>query len=202
MEKNMKLLKVAFSTLYFLLIITNLAKAENYIFGGAKVFNYGVEKSDLQNVNTSLVNLGFSSSTSSTDNRGYGFDLGVGFGISDNLSIETGYVNYGTLTINTRTTGPVENIKTEISGSGLTFAGRYTDDTGLFVRGGMHSWDLTGKVSTSLGSSSEPLGEGTDPFFSVGYKTPGAEGWNIGYDHYVIDDGDIGSITFGYTSSF
>jgi hypothetical protein len=133
----------------------NIANAENYIFGGAKLFNYGVEKSDLQNVNTSLVNLGFSSSSSSTNNTGIGFDLGAGFGITDNLSAEVGYVNYETLEINTKTTGPVENIKTEITGSGLTFAGKYTDDSGLFVRGGMHSWDLSGKVTTSLGSSSD-----------------------------------------------
>jgi len=66
----------------------------------------------------------------------------------------------------------------------------------------MHSWDLSGKVTASLGSSSEALGEGTDPFFSIGYATPGSQGWNIGYDHYVIDDGDIGSVTFGYSSTF
>jgi hypothetical protein len=64
----------------------NIANAENYIFGGAKLFNYGIEESDLQNINTSLVNLGFTSSVSSTDNTGIGFDLGAGFGITDNLS--------------------------------------------------------------------------------------------------------------------
>ena len=188
--------------IFTLLFLSNVAKTENYIFGGAKVFNYGVETSDLQNINTSLVNLGFASSTSSTDNTGVGFDLGLGFGMTENLSIEAGYVNYGTLEINTNTTGPVENIKTEISGSGLTFGGKYTDETGLYVKGGIHSWDLSGKVSASLGSSSEALGDGTDPFFSIGYQTPDSEGWNVGYDHYVIDDGDIGSITFGYFAIF
>ena len=188
--------------IFTLLFLSNVAKTENYIFGGAKVFNYGVETSDLQNINTSLVNLGFASSTSSTDNTGLGFDLGLGFGMTENLSIEAGYVNYGTLEINTNTTGPVENIKTEISGSGLTFGGKYTDETGLYVKGGIHSWDLSGKVSASLGSSSEALGDGTDPFFSIGYQTPDSEGWNVGYDHYVIDDGDIGSITFGYFAIF
>ena len=71
------------------------------MFGGAKVFNYGIETSDLQEINTSLVSLGFSSSTSSTDNTGIGFDLGFGFEIAPILSIEGGYVNYGTLTIKT-----------------------------------------------------------------------------------------------------
>ena len=193
--------------LFFLIILflPNVLKAENYVFGGAKIFNYGVETSDLQNINTSLVNLGFSSSRSETDNTGIGFDLGVGFGVTDNFSLEAGYVNYGTLEINTTTTGPVENIKTEITGNGLTLAGKFSNlgDTGVFIRGGVHSWDLSGKVSTSLGSSSEALGEGTDPYFSIGYMTPGSNsGWNIGYDHYVIDDGDIGSLTFGYSQVF
>ena len=188
--------------IFTLLFSSNFAKAENYIFGGAKIFNYGVEASDLQSINTSLVNLGFASSRSSTDNTGVGFDIGYGIGMNENLSIEVGYVNYGTLEINTNTTGPVENIKTEISGNGLTFGGKYTDESGLYVKGGMHSWDLSGKVSTSLGSSSEALGEGTDPFFSIGYQSPDSKGWNVGYDHYVIDDGDIGSITLGYFSTF
>jgi len=193
--------------LFFLtvLLLSNVSKAENYVFGGAKIFNYGVESSDLQNINTSLVNLGFTTSRSETDNTGVGFDLGVGFGVTDNFSLEAGYVNYGTLEINTTTTGPVENIKTEITGNGLTLAGKFSNlgDTGVFIRGGVHSWDLSGKVSTSLGSSSEALGEGTDPYFSIGYMTPGSNsGWNIGYDHYVIDDGDIGSLTFGYSQVF
>ena len=82
--------------------ISNIAKAnEGYFFGGVKLFNYGVETSDLQEINTSLVALGFSSSTSSTDNSGVGFDFGVGYLIDDTFGFEVGYVNYGTLEINT-----------------------------------------------------------------------------------------------------
>ena len=57
------------------------------MYGGAKIFNYGIEKSDLQEINTSLVALGFSSSTSSTDNTGVGFDIGFGAQISPNLFV-------------------------------------------------------------------------------------------------------------------
>jgi hypothetical protein len=65
------------------LSISSISNAEEkYLFGGVKLFNYGIEGSDLQVINTSLVNLGFSSSTSSTDNTGVGFDLGVGFNVS------------------------------------------------------------------------------------------------------------------------
>ena len=199
----MKVLKKLFLIILFL--IPNTLKAENYVFGGVKIFDYGIESSDLQTLNTSLVNLGFTSSFSETDNIGVGFDLGVGIGIANNLSLEAGYVDYGTLEINTRTTGPVERIKTEITGNGFTLAGKLSNlgDSGIFVKGGMHAWDLSGKISTSLGSSSEALGDGTDPFFSIGYMSPGSNtGWNFAYDHYVIDDGDIGSLTFGYSEVF
>jgi len=186
------------------ILISNTSKAENYVFGGGKLFNYGITTSDLQNINTSLVSLGFSSSTSKTDNTGIGFDLGLGFGITDAFAIEAGYVNYGTLEINTNTTGPVENIKTEITGNGLTLAGKFDlADSGVFVKGGIHSWDLSGKVSTSLGSSSEALGSGEDPYFSFGYRTPGSSsGFTFSFDYYAIDDGDISSLTLGYSSVF
>ena len=75
---------------------------KSYIFGGAKIFNYGIEKSDLRELNTSLVALGFSSSASSTDNSGIGFDVGIGVEIAPNFSIEGSYVNYGTLEIKTK----------------------------------------------------------------------------------------------------
>ena len=66
-------------------------------------------------------------------------------------------------------------------------------------KAGFHSWSFTGTVSASLGSSSEPLGTGTDPFFAIGYK---GDGWYGSYDHYVIEDGDIGSFSVGYSHSF
>ena len=188
---------------FFLINFASLAHADSgYMFGGAKVFNYGIDRSDLQAINTSLVNLGFSSSGSSTDNTGVGFEIGAGVHLSPEIAIEAGYVNYGTLEIKTKTTGPVENITTEIDGNGVTAAGVFIfgdQDDHAYIKAGMHSWEFTGTVTASLGTSSEPLGSGTDPFFSVGYK---GAGWYAGYDHYTIDDGDISSISFGYASQF
>ena len=103
-------MKKAYITIFSLMLVLfniNTTKAEDgYMFGGIKVFNYGIETSDLQVINTSLVSLGFSSSTSSTDNTGIGMDLGFGINISETLAAEVGYVNYGTLEINTTLTGP------------------------------------------------------------------------------------------------
>ena len=177
---------------------SNVHSADAYMYGSGKYFSYGVEKSDLQVINTSLVALGFSSSASSTDNSGIGFDVGLGAEISPNFFLEGGYVNYGTLTINTTTTGTAEKIKTEIKGNGVTGAVKYETD-GFYFKGGMHSWDFSGTVSTSLGSSSDALGSGTDPFFGIGI---GSDGFELGYEYYAIEDGDISALTARFSHKF
>lgn len=191
--------KLLITLVFFLSLQSNVHSQETtYIYGGGKYFNYGIEKSDLQSVNASLIALGFSSSLSETDNSGYGFDFGFGVNMAENLSLEGGYVNYGTLTINTTLTGPSEKVKLEIDGNGVTGAVKYSQE-GFYVKGGMHSWDFEGKISASLGSSSEALGSGTDPFFGIGY---GSDGFEFGYEHYVIDDGDISAITARVSHKF
>ena len=190
-----KLLVLLFS---FLSLQSNVHSEEAYMFGGAKLFNYGIEKSDLQAINTSLVALGFSSSSSSTDNTGIGFDIGFGVEIAPNFSIEGSYVNYGTLEIKTNTTGPTENITTEITGDGIVGAIKYSQE-GYYVKGGMHSWDFSGKVTASLGTSSDSLGTGTDPFFAVGF---GSDQMELGYEYYAIEEGNISAITLRYAHKF
>ena len=149
-------------------------------------------------MNKSLIALGFSSSKSETDNTGVGFDIGLGFGFGEGFSIEGGYVNYGTLEIVTTLTGPSEKLTTEISGDGVTVAG-VIDVEGLYIKAGMHSWDFTGKATASLGSSTQALGTGTDPFFGIGFNSN-----NIitSFEYYAIDDGDISSISLTYRMPF
>ena len=184
----------------FILLSTQIKaySAETYMYGGAKIFNYGIETSDLQEINTSLVALGFSSSTSSTDNTGVGFDIGFGAQIAPNFSIEGGYVNYGTLTINTTLTGPTEKVTTDITGDGVTGAVKFSQE-GYYAKAGMHSWDFSATVKASLGSSSDALGSGTDPFFGVGFGSEQAE---LGYEYYKIEDGDISALTLRYAHKF
>ena len=191
-----KLLILLFSLLS---LQSNVHSEEAYMFGGAKLFNYGIEKSDLRAINTSLVALGFSSSASSTDNTGIGFDIGFGVEIAPNFSVEGSYINYGTLEIKTNTTGPTENITTEITGDGVVGAIKYSSEEGFYVKGGMHSWDFSGKVTASLGSSSDSLGTGTDPFFAVGF---GSDQMELGYEYYAIEDGEISALTLRYARKF
>ena len=63
----------------------------------------------------------------------------------------------------------------------------------------MHSWDFSGKVTASLGSSSDSLGTGTDPFFGIGF---GSEQMELGYEYYKIDDGDISSLSIRLAHKF
>jgi len=194
----MSLKKLFAFTVIFLSVQFKAYSAETYMYGGAKIFNYGIETSDLQEINTSLVALGFSSSTSSTDNTGVGFDIGFGAQISPNFSIEGGYVNYGTLTINTKLTGPTESVTTDITGDGVTGAVKFSQE-GFYAKGGMHSWDFSSTVKASLGSSSDALGSGSDPFFGIGF---GSEQMEFGYEYYAIEDGDISALTLRYAVQF
>ena len=194
----MSLKKLFAFTVIFLSVQFKAYSAETYMYGGAKIFNYGIETSDLQEINTSLVALGFSSSTSSTDNTGVGFDIGFGAQIAPNFSIEGGYVNYGTLTINTTLTGPTESVTTDITGDGVTGAVKFSQE-GFYAKGGMHSWDFSSTVKASLGSSSDALGSGSDPFFGIGF---GSEQMEFGYEYYAIEDGDISALTLRYAVQF
>ena len=195
--------KIIVASIVFIFSLSSILKAEDsYMFGGVKLFNYGIESSDLQVINTSLVNLGFSSSLSTTDNTGVGFDLGIGLNLDENLALEFGYVNFGTLEINTTLTGPSETVKTEITGSAITGAGVFKfgdDQENFYLKAGMHSWDLDGKVTASLGSSTAPLGTGTDLTFGAGFK---ANNWFASYDYYAVEEGDFSSFGIGYSTAF
>jgi hypothetical protein len=189
-----------------LIALPNFAfSAENqpYAYGGLKVYNYGITTTDLQNINTSIINLGYSSSYSSTDNRGYGFDLGLGYDVSKNIAFEVGYTNFGTLTINNLTTGPVTSNTLDITvyslGAGVLGKFGENDKSYGYVKAGLHNWDFTGTVSTARGSSSEALGTGTDPIFSIGYRSEIAQ---LSFDGYKINDGWIKALTLGVKYNF
>lgn len=188
-------------SIIFILILTQAkvySAEKSYMFGGAKLFFYGVEESDLQEWNTSIISLGFSSSSSSTDNTGIGFTIGYGAEIVPNFFLEGSFSSYGTLKVTTNTTGPTETITTEITGDGIAGAIKYTED-GFYVKAGLHSWDLSSNITTSLGSSTDALGTGTDPFFAIGFDYDQVE---LGYEHYQLDDSDLSALTFRYSVKF
>ena len=178
------------------------AEKQPYFYGGVKLFDYGIENSDLRTLNVSIVNLGFSSSTSSTDNTGYGFELGLGYDFNKNLAVEAGYTNFGTLKIKNSPTGTATSNSVDITGYSLGAGGlgKFGGEKSYgYIKAGLQNWDMSGKVTTSLGSSSEALGTGTDPMLSVGYR---ADIFQISYDGYQVDDRWIKSLTFGLKYNF
>ena len=196
--------KIAIIILSISVFLTQSLRAEvkPYAFGDIKYFNYGLEESDLQALNTALVNLGYASSTTSTDNSAFGFELGFGIDITSNFALEASYIDLGTLTINNTTTGPATTNKLEIDGSSVALTGvvKFGEEKQYFyARGGMHSWDLDGKLTSSLGVANFTLGDGTDFLFGIGYR---ADMFRVGYDYYKIDDSDISSFSAGLIYNF
>jgi hypothetical protein len=82
------------------------AKAGPYIVGGIALVNYNISTSDLQELNTGLLNLGFSSALSSTDNTSVYFKVHGCYHVNKNFAVEGVYTSLGQLEINTTLTGP------------------------------------------------------------------------------------------------
>ena len=137
-----------FAVLALMIPITLLssknANAGNYVFGGPKLFYYDVDQSDVDQLATDLVNLGFSSATVKANAAGLGFDVGVGFPVSDMVDIETSFVYLGEFELTADTTGPVESIKSQhrldISvpiAAKIKFG---TGDANIYGKAGWHFW--------------------------------------------------------------
>ena len=82
------------------------AKAGPYIVGGIGLVNYNISTSGLQELNTGLLNLGFSSALSSTDNTSVYFKVHGCYHVNKNFAVEGVYTSLGQLEINTTLTGP------------------------------------------------------------------------------------------------
>lgn len=182
----------------------NIIKSDDdfYIYGSLGLTDFGLTTADLQTINTSLVNLGFSSSTTTTDNAGVSIKLHAGFDYSEFLAVEGGYTNLGDLELFTTTTGPTESITSSISIDGfeLTVLGKFgEDDMYFFARGGFFSWTADAVVTASLGSSTSVLGSGTDPVFGGGVDVNGIRGEALAYS---IDGEYLYNYTIGYRYNF
>ena len=199
----MRKLLIAILSISFFLTQSLRAEVKPYAFGDFKYFNYGITTSDLQELNRAVISLGYTSSTSSTDNSGVGFELGFGVDVTKNLALEASYVDLGTLTINNNTTGPTTRNTLDIEGNSLAFGlvGKLGDDEKnyFFGRVGMHAWDMDARLTTGRGTATATLGDGTDYFAGVGFR---GEMFRFGYDFYKIDDSDVSSLSVGIIHNF
>jgi len=183
---------------FFLFSQSLYAKSREYFVGSLGITNFNQTTDDLQALNTSLVNLGFSSATSSTDNTGGSIKIGYGFE-DDGIAIEGYFQHLGTLTVNTTLTGPSETLKTEIDayGLGLDFIGKYSfeDKSALLGRIGFFSYDTDVTISTTQGSVSGPLSTGTSLTLGTGYQSGN---WRYEWQIYTIDETVVDNFSVSY----
>ena len=203
-----------FAVLALMIPITLLssknANAENYVFGGPKLFYYDVDQSDVDQLATDLVNLGFSTASVKANTAGVGFDIGVGFPVSDMIDIEGSFVYLGEFELTADTTGPVENIKATSSGYTFPIAAKIkfgTGDANLYGKAGWHFWRQDSEISASRGTVTL-WGTGNDPVIGIGGQWGGLD---VSYEHYSfsgvgagagIGEGGMSALSITFKKAF
>ena len=154
---------------------------ENYIFGGPKVFYYDVDQSDVDQVASDLIALGFSTAAVEANTAGIGFDVGLGFPVSDLIDIETSFVYLGEFKLTADMTGPVENLEVTSSGVSVPVAAKVKfGSSGLWGKAGWHFWRQDSEFSTSKGKVTL-WGRGNDPVIGIGGTW---DNFEMSYEHY------------------
>jgi len=195
MKKNMRIIKKSITGVLFtffaimltisitLLSSKNANAAENYVFGGPKIFYYDVDQSDVNQVATDLVNLGFTTAKVEANTAGLGFDIGLGFPVSDMIDIETSFVYLGEFELTATTTGPAESIKATSSGISIPIVAKIkfgTGDSNLYGKAGWHFWRQDSEISASKGKVTL-WGTGNDPVIGFGGQWGN---FDVSYEHY------------------
>ena len=207
--KKFRTLLGIFMAMYFI-ISTGVSKAENYIYGGPKIFYYDVTQEDLDSTATELVSLGFSSATVEANTAGIGFDVGIGGPIADNLDVELGFVYMGEFELKANMTGPVEQINASSHAYSFPLGVKYKlgdSEANVYLKGGFHYWRQITDISTSLGTV-DMWGSGLDPMIGVGGQIGNM---TIHYEHYSfsgvgagagVGEGGISSLGLTFISQF
>ena len=165
------------------LLSSKSVNAEAYVFGGPKIIYYDVDQADVDQLATEIVSLGFSSASVEANTAGIGFDIGVGFPVSDMIDIEGSFVYLGEFELTADTTGPVENIKATSSGYTFPIAAKIkfgAGDANLYGKAGWHFWRQDSEISASLGKVTL-WGTGSDPIMGIGGQWGN---FDVSYEHY------------------
>ena len=183
---------------------------DSYVFGGPRIFYYDVEQSDVDQVATELVSLGFSTAKVEANTGGVGFDVGVGFPINDMLDIETSFVYMGEFELKADMTGPTENLTATSSPWSIPVVAKIKvgdSDLNMFGRVGWHFWRQNSRLSTSNGTV-ELYGQGNDAVLGFGGQVGNLQ---VSYEHYNfsgvgagmgIGEGGIGSLALTWSTKF
>lgn len=132
-----------------------------------------------------------------------GINLIGGYRLNDNLAIEGGYRDLGTV----RLTGPGGFIELEASGFslGVTGIAPVTVGVEVYAGAGLYSWDAD--VFTNVGGGMTSSGSGNDLYFKVGaaFNATDTTMLHLEYGTQDLkDDGDVtvDQLTFGASFSF
>ena len=179
----MKNTKLFLFLLGLLVFFSNIVKAENYLYGGPKLFYYDVTQDDLDKLATDLVNLGFSTATVEANTGGIGFDIGIGAGVSDQMDFELGFVYMGQFELTAAMTGPTETITAKSHAWSLPAGLKYklgSSDANVYIKGGAHYWKQVSDIGSSKGTVNM-WGTGLDPMIGIGGEVGGLI---LSYEHY------------------
>jgi len=180
------------------------AKAGPYIVGGIGLVDFNVSSSDLQSLNIALVNLGFNSALSSTDNTGVYLKGHGGYNINEYFAVEGGFTSLGQLEINTILTGPLETLTTTADVYGFEASGLgkiEMENSFAYLRLGFIAWSADITASSSLGSASANQ-SGTDPTVGIGWQFGKQQGVRVEYQYYPIGDSEIQTVHLSGVFSF
>jgi len=180
------------------------AKAGPYIVGGVGLSDFNVSNSDLRTLNTGLLNLGFNSAFSSTDNTGVYLKGHGGYNVSKHFAVEGGFTSLGQLEVNTILTGPVETLTTTADVYGFEASGLGKIKIGnsfAYLRLGLIAWSADITASSSLGSASFNQ-SGTDPTVGIGWQFGKQKGVRVEYQYYPIGDAEIQTVHLSGVYSF
>ena len=104
----------------FLFICPNISYGQSfYLLGGVGITNEKINQTDKNTIDTKIINIGFGSSKTTSDNKNFSYKLGMGIKIPLLFSLEGYYGNFGKITLNSITTSPSENINSVIKLNGL-----------------------------------------------------------------------------------
>ena len=185
----------------FLILITSSVFADN------KTTNFGIDLGwgfiDIGAADTAqnIANISNSTVTYTQDSGSWVGRIYGDFELTENLYGEIGYFLSGE--VNAKYTLSGATASEAYSVNGLDFAGVYKDESGFFVKGGIHSSTVDGQANITINGTTyaaNAASSGIGYLFGIGLDLE--DGSRYGYSFYSslggLDEADIGIIYYGF----
>ena len=155
-------------------------QAESDIYVG---INVGKVKHDLKFTSAAVA-------AAHNDDGGTSMTLSIGRDLNETVAIEGFYANHGKSTF----TGSTDTVKGSTMGIAVKAGTDLTDDVGVFVKVGYHSWK----------SEADTKDDGTDVLYGIGaeYKVSATTAVVAAYDRFTYDTDTITDMSIGIKYRF